>query len=85
MRRHFHCATGELKQSSILRPSHERDWADDVAQLLQAEIDGNRLTLRNVRNFDWHSEDDYTVRWETREYDLWTAQSFIDTHRPLCA
>ena len=55
---------------STLRPSHERDWADDVAQLLQAEIDGNRLTLRNVRNFDWHSEDDYTVRWETREYDL---------------
>ena len=54
---------------STLRPSHERDWADDVAQLLQAEIDGNRLTLRNVRNFDWHSEDDYTVRWETREYD----------------
>jgi len=53
-----------------LEPSHTRDWADDVAQLLQAEIKGDRLVLHNVRNFEWRSESDYTPRWETREYDL---------------
>lgn len=53
-----------------LSPSHQRDWADDVAYLLQSEINGNQLTLHNVRNFDWRSETDYTMRWETRHYNL---------------
>jgi len=55
---------------STLTPSHERDWADDVARLLESEVDGSRVTLRNVRNFDWRTPEDYTPRWETREYDL---------------
>nr|WP_217496961.1 DUF4105 domain-containing protein [Pseudoduganella umbonata] len=53
-----------------VRPSHDRAWADDVARLLDADVDGNRVTLRNVRNFDWESETRYTPRWETRHYDL---------------
>jgi Domain of unknown function (DUF4105) len=51
-------------------PSNDRLWADDVAQITSGTIDGNRVTLRNVRNFDWRSNDDYTQRWETREYAL---------------
>jgi hypothetical protein len=53
-----------------IRPSHDRQWADDVARLLEADIDGDHVTLRNVRNFDWQSETRYTPRWETRQYDL---------------
>lgn len=53
-----------------VEPSHERDWADDVARLLSADIEGDRVTVHNVRNFDWRSEADYTPRWETRHYDL---------------
>lgn len=53
-----------------IKPSHERVWADDVARLLEARVEGDRVVLRNVRNFDWRSETDYTPRWETREYDL---------------
>src|SRR5690606_7899874 len=55
---------------SSLAPSHDRAWADDVARLLDAEVDGDIVTLHNVRNFDWRTEDDYTPRWETRRYDL---------------
>jgi hypothetical protein len=51
-------------------PSNDRLWADDVAQLSAGVVDGNRVTLRNVRNFDWRSNTDYTQRWETRHYDL---------------
>lgn len=53
-----------------IQPSHERQWADDVARQTSGEVSGNRVVLRNVRNFDWRSTTDYSPRWETREYDL---------------
>lgn len=55
---------------SSLRPSNDRIWADDVAQQLHGEINGDIATLHQVRNFDWHTEKDYTAHWETRQYDL---------------
>ena len=55
---------------TTLQPSHERVWADDVARLLESEMEGSRVVLRNVRNFDWRTESDYSARWETREYNL---------------
>jgi hypothetical protein len=51
-------------------PSNEGDWQPDVAQLASARIEGNIVTIRNLRNFDWRSETDFTPRWETRRYDL---------------
>jgi hypothetical protein len=53
-----------------IEPSNDRIWADDVAQMTTGTVDGNRVTLHNVRNFDWRSNTDYTQRWETRHYDL---------------
>ena len=53
-----------------IEPSNHRIWADDVAQMTTGTADGNRITLRNVRNFEWRSNTDYTQRWETRHYDL---------------
>jgi Domain of unknown function (DUF4105) len=53
-----------------LVPSNERDWADDVARIVQGTVAGDRVTLENVRNFAWRSATDYTPRWETRVYDL---------------
>lgn len=50
--------------------SNERDWQPDVAELPWAEIDGSRVTIHNVRNFEYRSETDFTERWETRTYDL---------------
>jgi hypothetical protein len=53
-----------------IAPSNNRIWTDDVAQMSGGVVDGNRVTLRNVRNFDWRSNTDFTQRWETRHYDL---------------
>ena len=55
---------------SALRPSNDRDWQPDVAKLSWAEVQGDRLTFHNVRNFDWRSETDFTSRYEDRVYDL---------------
>ncbi len=53
-----------------LMPSNDRVWADDVAEMTSGSVEGSRVVLRNVRNFDWRSTTDYTLRWETRSYDL---------------
>ncbi len=53
-----------------LPASNDRPWADDVAQLTSGRVEGSRVVLHNVRNFDWRTETDYTQRWETRSYDL---------------
>ena len=54
----------------LQKPTHNRQWADDVSRLLHAEVVGDTVMLKNVRNFEWRTETDYTARWETREYDL---------------
>lgn len=55
---------------STIRPSNHRDWADDVARPLTGSVDGDQVTLFNVRNFNWRTDQDYDQRWETRQYDL---------------
>ncbi len=50
--------------------SNDRDWYPDVARLPRAEIEGNKVTVHNVRNFEYRTETDYTERWETRTLDL---------------
>lgn len=49
-----------------IKPSNEGNWQPDVAQLAWAEINGDEVTLHNVRNNDYRTETDYTARWETR-------------------
>jgi hypothetical protein len=49
-----------------LQPSNNRDWQADVAQTAWAEVEGDRVTLHNVRNNDYRTELDYTPHWETR-------------------
>lgn len=51
-------------------PSGNRDWQPDVAHVAAAHIDGDVLTVKNVRNFAWRSDTDFDERWETRQYHL---------------
>jgi hypothetical protein len=51
-------------------PSNRRDWQADVAVLPWAEIAGNRVTVHNIRNCDYRSETEFTVRHYDRTFDL---------------
>ena len=51
-------------------PSHDREWRPEVAVMPRAVIDGDRVRITGVRNFDYRSRNDFTVRWEEREISL---------------
>ncbi len=58
-----------------LEPTHDRQWADDLAHITTGEVQGSNVILHNVRNFTWQGEHDYDAVWETRQYDLTQLQS----------
>jgi len=53
-----------------LKPSNDCAWQSDVAQMAWAEIEGDEVTVHNVRNCDYRTETDYTPHWETRTVRL---------------
>ncbi len=53
-----------------LKPRQDRDWKPEYAVLAEATIDGEHVTIHNVRNSDYRTETDFTPRYETRSYDL---------------
>jgi hypothetical protein len=55
---------------STISPSNDRDWAPEYAVLPRATVEGDRVTLHDVRNFDYRTETDFTPRYEERTYDL---------------
>ena len=50
--------------------SNDRDWQPEVAVTPYATINGDLVTIHNLRNFAYRTETDFTPRWETRTYDL---------------
>ncbi len=55
---------------STIEASNDRAWQGDVAVLPLAEIDADVITLRNIRNFNYSSETDYTPRWYDKTVDM---------------
>jgi Domain of unknown function (DUF4105) len=51
-------------------PSNNRDWQPDVTLLPYAEINGNSVVIHNIRNCDYRSETNYTVRHYDKTFDL---------------
>jgi hypothetical protein len=47
-----------------ISPSNDRNWRQEVAVMPWAAIDGDRVRITGVRNFDYRSRDDFTVRHE---------------------
>ncbi len=66
----FGCFCMVLVWWFTLRPTNEGDWRADVARTAWAEIDGNQVTVHNVRNCNYSSETEYSNCWSNRNFDL---------------
>jgi len=53
-----------------ISPSHDREWRPEVAVMPRAFIDGDRVRITGVRNFDYRSRDDFDVHYEERIVQL---------------
>ncbi|MGB6939605.1 MAG: DUF4105 domain-containing protein, partial [Xanthobacteraceae bacterium] len=51
-------------------PHNDRNWRAEVAVMPRAVIDGDRVRISGVRNFDYRNRNDFTVRYEEREVSL---------------
>src|SRR5262249_33238291 len=53
-----------------IQPSLDRTWRPEVAVMPRAFIDGDRVRLTGVRDFDYRRLDDFTGPYEEREARL---------------
>jgi hypothetical protein len=53
-----------------IAPSNSRSWQPDVAVLPFAEVDGDTVTVHNIRNFAYCTETDFQPRYYDKYFDL---------------
>lgn len=53
-----------------LEPSNDRAWVPENERLAHATIDGNVVTVHNVRNFSYRSETDFTPAYYDKRLEL---------------
>ena len=55
-----------------IEPRLDRNWAPEVARTVTGSVEGDRVTLDNVRDFDWKTPEIFSARWKDKRYDLST-------------
>src|SRR5688500_11065418 len=55
---------------AAVRPSNSRTWSTGQQRAPYATFDGPRVTIHDIRNFEWRKDGSVTERWETRTYNL---------------
>tara|TARA_B100001559_G_scaffold290907_1_gene270272 strand:- start:142 stop:969 length:828 start_codon:yes stop_codon:yes gene_type:complete len=54
----------------MLKPSNNRSWVNDNDRLANAEFDGDYVTIKNIRDFNWRSTRDYDEKWIEKKFNL---------------
>jgi Domain of unknown function (DUF4105) len=55
---------------NTIPPSNDRLWQPEVAVLPYATIEGDHVTVHNIRNFDYRTETDFTPAYYDKTYDM---------------
>lgn len=55
---------------ATVRASNNRTWASDQTLLASADIDGDNVRIKNVRNCSYSSAEDYELRYYNKTFDL---------------
>ena len=53
-----------------VQPSNERQWQADLVVLPYATVDGDWVTVHNIRNVDYRSEFDFTPAYYDKTFDV---------------
>ncbi|RIL11840.1 MAG: hypothetical protein DCC75_01540 [Proteobacteria bacterium] len=53
-----------------ITPSNERNWKPSVEILPYAEINGDEITVHNIRNFHYRSESDFDRNYYDKKFNL---------------
>jgi len=79
---------------ATISPSNDREWQAEVSRAPRVEFgggsDGDRVTVRDVRDFDWTGAETANPRWRDRTFDLsqldslWLALSYWDGNTSIC-
>lgn len=67
---------------SFMPASNDRTWLPEYAKMPHAEIDGDLVTVHNIRNFDYRSETDFDAAYHDKTFDLRDIESvdFVGSH-----
>ncbi len=57
-----------------IEPSNERDWLPENAVLARATVDGDVVTVHDIRNFSYRTETDFTPAYYDKRFDLSTLE-----------
>ena len=53
-----------------MKPSNEHNWKPNHVKTANADVDGGQVTIHNIRDCDYRTEQDYTCQWDVRSYNL---------------
>jgi hypothetical protein len=55
---------------AMIPASNDRDWRPEVAVLPYATVNGDLVTIHNIRNLDYRTETDFQPRYYDKTFDL---------------
>lgn len=83
----FLSAIWAIMRHISLRPSNDRSWVNDNERQAEAEFNGDEVTIRNVRDFEWRGGRDFDERWIDLKLNLsevekiWFVLEYFDPKR----